>query len=83
YLLAAHVASHWLAGPGRKARFRASLAPLAAGAVAGLALIAVPVVLTALWGEQSNRVAIDLEGAGRGSLHPGALLTLAIGNLYG
>lgn len=83
YLLAAHVAARWLAGPGRKARFRASLAPLGAGAVAGLALIAVPVILTALWGEQSNRVAIDLEGAGRGSLHPGALLTLAIGNLYG
>jgi Bacterial membrane protein YfhO len=83
YLLAGQVAAFWLTGPDRGTRLRASLPPLAAGALAGLAVVTVPVVLSALWGEQSNRIAIDLEGAGRGSLHPAHLLSLAIGNLFG
>ncbi|QCI63661.1 hypothetical protein [Phreatobacter stygius] len=83
YLLVGQVAAHWFVGHGRLRRLAASLAPLTAGAVAGLLIVAIPVVLAALWGEQSNRVAIDLEGAGRGSLHPAFLLSLAIGNIYG
>lgn len=83
YVLAAFVVTFWLSGPDRWTRIRASLLPLAAAAVGALALAGGPVVLSGLWGAESNRVVIDLEGAGRGSLHPGHLLTLVIGNLYG
>jgi hypothetical protein len=39
--------------------------------------------MTWLMAESSNRPVIDYEGAGRGSMHPWALLTLLIPNLYG
>lgn len=83
YVLAIVVLHHWLAAPDRLKAVRASLLPLGAGAILGLAVIAMPVLMAELWGGQSNRTAIDLAGAGRGSLHPAHLLTWAIGNLYG
>ncbi|WP_439574477.1 hypothetical protein [Phreatobacter sp.] len=83
YVLAAYVVTHWLEGPDRAGRFTASLLPLAAAALAAGVVAGGPVLLSALWGAESNRVVIDIEGAGRGSLHPGHLLTLFIGNIYG
>ncbi|CAN7583452.1 hypothetical protein LJR009_005108 [Bosea sp. LjRoot9] len=62
---------------------RASLWPLMAG-VLGAALVAtVPILLTAFFAQESNRPEIDLVGAGKGSLHPAALLTALFANLYG
>lgn len=62
---------------------RASAAPLALGVV-GAALVATfPILLTAVLAGESNRPVIDLAGAGKGSLHPGSLLTGLIANLYG
>jgi len=81
--LAGLVLWHWLAGPDRGARVRASLLPLAVAALSGALLIAVPVLLTALLAQGSNRAAIDYAGAARGSLHPALLLTSAIPNLFG
>jgi hypothetical protein len=66
-----------------KAALRANLLPLGAGAVVGLALIAVPVTLTALLAEHSNRPSIDYIGAARGSLHPALLLTSVIPDVFG
>jgi hypothetical protein len=83
YVLAGAVLNHWLTAERRWEAFRCSLPPLGTAVLAGLLVVAVPILLSALWGGQSNRVAIDLEGAGRGSLHPGHLLSFAIGNLYG
>ncbi|MBY6243548.1 YfhO family protein [Methylosinus sp. Sm6] len=60
-----------------------ALAPLLAGAACGLAVIAVPLALTMELAAASNRPAIDLEGALRGSLHPAALLTLVSANMFG
>ena len=57
-------------------------AALGAGAIGGVAVILVPVLLTALVAEQSNRPAIDLVGAGRGSLHPAQLLTLYAADIF-
>jgi len=48
-----------------------------------VAIVAVPVTLTALLAEESNRPAIDYAGAGRGSLHPALLLTLVMPDLFG
>jgi hypothetical protein len=83
YVLAASVIDHWLRAPVRGAAFRASLLPLAAAGLACLAVVAPPVLMSALWGAESNRSEITLFGAGGGSLHPAHLVTLAIGNLYG
>lgn len=60
-----------------------AFAPLLSGFVCGLAIIAVPLALTLELAAQSNRPAIDLEGALRGSLHPASFLTLISANLYG
>jgi hypothetical protein len=83
YLLAGFVVWHLLDGPGRAARLRASLAPLIAGAVAGLAIAALPVILTELLALRSNRPEFSFFDAGRGSLHPTHLLSLLFADLFG
>ncbi|PZO04522.1 MAG: hypothetical protein DCF30_00065 [Hyphomicrobiales bacterium] len=62
---------------------RASLLPLLAGGLGAILVATVPILLTALLAEESNRPVIDLIGAGKGSLHPAALLTGLFANLYG
>jgi hypothetical protein len=62
---------------------RRALGPLALGGVAGLAVIALPVTLTALLSAESNRPEIDYIGAGRGSLHPALLMTALLPQLFG
>ena len=83
YLLAGFVVWHWLDGPGRATRLRASVAPLIAGALAGLAIIIVPITLTELLAADSNRPEFSLADAGRGSLHPVHLLSLVFADLFG
>lgn len=83
YLLAATVVHHWISAKRIGPAVRASIAPLGAASIAGALVVTGPVLMSALWGMESNRVVIDEIGAGRGSLHPAHLLTWAIGNLYG
>jgi len=59
------------------------LAPLGAGGIAGLALIAIPILLTLALAGQSNRPEIDLIGAGRGSLHPASVITAFAPDVFG
>ena len=75
----AHLVTVWRRGQAA-ARL---LAPLAAAAVTALAIIIIPLLMSAILAADSNRVVIDREGAGRGSLHPAHLLTLAVPNLFG
>jgi hypothetical protein len=82
YLLVGTVIAHW-AGPSARVRVRASIKPLIAVAIAGAAVAAVPVLLTLLLAESSNRPGFDFVSAGRGSLHPAHLLTLAFADLFG
>jgi hypothetical protein len=82
WLLVAVVLDHWLERPFWR-RVRRSLTPLAAGVVGGALVVTIPVMLTVLLAESSNRPAIDYTGAGQGSLHPALLLTAAIPNLFG
>jgi hypothetical protein len=82
YLLAGMVIAHW-AGANARVRMRASVKPLAAAMVAGAAVAAVPILLTLLLAESSNRPGFDYVSAGRGSLHPAHLLTLAFADLFG
>ncbi len=80
YLLAASVLRHWLGRPDAIVR---SLPPLLLAAIAGALITALPLIMSVLFAAQSNRPEIDLEGAGRGSLHPAHFLTLFIADLYG
>lgn len=63
--------------------FRAGLVSLSAGTIVAAALIAIPVLLTALLAGDSNRPSIDYVGAGRGSLHPALLLTFIAPEVFG
>lgn len=63
--------------------FRASLLPLLAGTLGAILVATIPILLTAFIAQESNRPAIDFVEAGKGSLHPAALLTGLIANLYG
>ncbi len=83
YLLTGYVLWHWLDGPGRWSRLRRSAAPLAAGGIAGLAVVAVPVTLTALLAVDSNRPEVGYAIAIRGSLHPAHLMMLVFADLFG
>jgi len=66
-----------------RAAIRRSLKPLAAGGIAGIAIIAIPLALTLLLAGQSNRPEIDYPGAAAGSLHPGLFVTAIIPHLFG
>jgi hypothetical protein len=83
YVLALYVVFWWLDGDRRRARIRRTLFPLAVCAVTAAAIAAVPVALTALLAAASNRPAVGLEAAGRGSLHPALLLMLVVSDLFG
>jgi hypothetical protein len=56
---------------------------LGAGVIAGVFTIALPIALTLALAGDSNRAAIDFEGAAGGSLHPAALYTFISANLFG
>lgn len=60
-----------------------AVAPLASGALVGVAIIAVPLAFTLELAANSNRPEIDLDGALKGSLPPGSFLTLISANLFG
>jgi hypothetical protein len=82
YLLAGMVIAYW-AGANARVRVRPSIKPLVAAAIAGAIVATVPVLLTLLLAESSNRPGFDFISAGRGSLHPAHLLTLAFADLFG
>jgi energy-converting hydrogenase Eha subunit A len=83
YILAAYgiwqiasAASVWRA-------LRRVVVPVGLGALTCIALIAIPLILTALYVGDSNRPMIDYQGAGRGSLHPALLLTFLMPQVFG
>jgi hypothetical protein len=83
YVLVGFVLWHWFSGKDWRSRMLASVVPLAAGAIVGLAIIAVPVLFSALLAGDSNRPEIGYLYAGRGSLHPADLLMLVFADVYG
>jgi hypothetical protein len=83
YTLIAQVVWHVATSATPTQAMRAALPPLAACAVAGLALVIVPITLTLLLSASSNRPSIDYSGAVAGSLHPAYLVTTVIPHLFG
>ncbi|MCX7323953.1 MAG: hypothetical protein NTZ14_05845 [Hyphomicrobiales bacterium] len=83
YTLAGLIIAAWLQSGSIWRAIRHSLRPLIATGIATILTAAIPILFTLMLAEQSNRPAIDYEGAGKGSLHPASLLTLFIANLFG
>lgn len=83
YLLAAYALWRIASDGAPVAALMRAIAPLGAGTFAGLALIAIPILLTLALAGQSNRPEIDLIGAGRGSLHPASIITLFAPDVFG
>jgi hypothetical protein len=83
YLLGAMAIWRIVSSPRPRAALRASVLPLAAGAICAALLVTVPVVLTARLVLESNRPTIDYIGAARGSLHPALLLTFVMPDVFG
>jgi hypothetical protein len=83
YFLAGFVIWRLASAEQPRALLRARALPLAWGALAALLVCALPVLLTVLLAEGSNRPSIDFIVAGRGSLHPALLLTLVAPDVFG
>ena len=83
YLLAAYTLWRLLGSDRPSAAIAAVWKPLGLAAVVAACLAVVPLVLTLLLASDSNRPSIDLEGAGRGSLHPALLITALVPQLFG
>jgi hypothetical protein len=83
YTLVGFVLWHWFDGTGRRGRFAASLKPLAAGAAVGACVVTMPVLMTELLAQSSNRPEISFASAVQGSLHPASLMMLAFADVFG
>lgn len=66
-----------------EAPMASALKPLLAGALAGAALVVLPLAFTLELAAHSNRPEIDLAGAHKGSLPPLSFLTLISANMFG
>jgi hypothetical protein len=83
YLLAGYVLWHIMTSRAPvEAAFRAAPALVLGGAV-GLAIVALPILMTLLYADISNRPVIDYAGAGAGSLHPALVITMLVPHLFG
>jgi hypothetical protein len=82
-VLAGAVVAHWVQSGSFRTSLRLSVGPLLAGVAAGALVVTVPIVLTSLLAEGSNRAAIAYGEAAKGSVHPALLLTAMIPNLFG
>ncbi|MCE1236620.1 MAG: YfhO family protein [Hyphomicrobiales bacterium] len=83
YYLFGHALWEIFTRPRPLGHFAATILPGLAVIVGGLLVVAVPVAMTMLLVEHSNRPAIDFIGAGKGSLPPEALISAVIADLFG
>ena len=83
YLLAALALWRVCAAPRPAHALRAAGPPLLCAALAAGLIVAIPLTLTLLFVQHSNRPFIDYVGAARGSLHPALLLTLVMPDVFG
>jgi len=82
YFLIGFVVAHLL-GRAPVTRIRRGFLPLGSGAIGGLLVATVPVALTFLLAQESNRPSIDYLGAGIASMHPVSFITLVNSDLFG
>lgn len=83
YVLAGYCLDRYLLASDRRVALRGSIRPLVSCAVVAISIAALPLLLTYLFLESSNRPEIALSEAVRGSLHPASLLTAVVPDLFG
>jgi hypothetical protein len=83
YILLAFIIASILRDRSPLLAIRRAGAPVGSAVAIALMVASVPVVLTYLFVEESNRPAIALDAAVRASLHPASLLTAVVGDLFG
>lgn len=83
FVLIAAAIAEVIGAPQPRRYWRQRAAVLATIAVAGLALSAVPVLLTLQFAMLSNRPSIGLEQALEASLYPANFATMAVANIFG
>jgi hypothetical protein len=82
YLLGAYTVHFWLNSPSVWGAVKSSLRPLVAGGLTAGVLAVIPILMTYLFVESSNRPDVPYNEAVRGSLHPASLLTAVVPDLY-
>ncbi|MBN9062916.1 MAG: hypothetical protein BGP06_07305 [Rhizobiales bacterium 65-9] len=82
FVLVGLVTDH-IAGQGAWPRLTRALRPLLAAAAPAALMLALPLLFTYFFATESNRPAFSFADAGHGSLHPAALLTMLVGDLFG
>ena len=83
YLLAAAAVAEIVTADSPLRYLRERLSTLAVMALAGAALVAMPLLLTLQFAALSNRPGEPLDEALKGSIHPVNLATLAVANIFG
>ncbi len=83
YVLAGCVVGHCLLSGEPRRALAASIMPVACAGMVAVAIAAIPLLVTYLFLEASNRPEITIGEASRGSLHPASLLTAVVADLYG
>jgi hypothetical protein len=83
YVLAGYCLNRYLLARDRRAALRGSVRPLASCALVAISIAGLPLLLTYLFLESSNRPEIAWSEAVRGSLHPASLLTAIVPGLFG
>jgi hypothetical protein len=83
YVLTAYCLGYWHLSPDRLLTIRRSLLPLSCGGLVAISIAVLPLLLTYLFLDVSNRPQIDFAEAVRGSLHPASLLTAVVPDLFG
>ena len=83
YLLAAAAVAEIVTADSPLRYLRERLSTLPVMALAGAALVAMPLLLTLQFAELSNRPGEPLDEALKGSIHPVNLATLAVANIFG
>ncbi len=83
YVLAGYCLNRCLLASDRRVALRGSVRPLASCALVAISIAGLPLLLTYLFVESSNRPEIALSEAVRGSLHPASLLTAVVPGLFG
>ena len=83
YFLAGYAVSHWLLAENVGNAFRRSFAPLLVAGTITVAIAALPLLFTFLFGNSASRAAIPFKYVGAGSLHPASLLTAFVTDLFG
>ncbi len=82
YFLIGYVIVHLLGNQPLR-RIAGGIKPLSGGVIGGLAVAIVPVTLTFILAQESNRPSIDYASAGIASMHPVSFITLVNSDLFG